>query len=469
MDWRANMRKDAADLRDEVGRKVDVDMSLEAMKRRWSLYRQHWEREEHRLKELEELKVAFRIRLDEKRKMFEHLTPEEQTQFKESIRTFRHPKFSKGAREVILTDKENQVRSHQHERQKASQEGHIASVTSWLWSKLSQSIPAEYDSTILPPKPEVNDKSNDNDDNKQEDKSNKSVTYNDGTGYTTTNLRKRSFANRKNNCESDICGKNGERMSADNCHQSKRHYSSTTTSKPDCFTKNSSDKVSEVIKIDTTDFDPYEYVKAKASNQLQTRPSDEDGDTIGIAARIHKSIDYEHEAARLEVALDKVARRQQQLQMACFKSTMEPIRKYDDDDPDFKPVKQYFQDELNPLREVHGKKSMKEMKTKEIVGESIQSFIEGANPKKFLADGGEAAVKDGFRFRSEYKMNSKRVGALFVFVVGIFAVAVALEEGIVELSNPADEYMKQAYQEQATSPQNITTPKIIEDDSSKRQ
>ena len=37
---------------------------------------------------------AFRIKLDEKRKMFDHLTAEEQAQFKESIRLFRHPKFS---------------------------------------------------------------------------------------------------------------------------------------------------------------------------------------------------------------------------------------------------------------------------------------------------------------------------------------------------------------------------------------
>ena len=55
-------KKSASDYRDdgirEGHRNIEVDMSLEAMKRRWALYQKHWEKEEGRMQELEELKTV---------------------------------------------------------------------------------------------------------------------------------------------------------------------------------------------------------------------------------------------------------------------------------------------------------------------------------------------------------------------------------------------------------------------------
>jgi hypothetical protein len=79
----------------EFGRKIDVDLSEERMKRSWEAYKIRWEREEERRRELEEKKLEFRILLDKKREMYEYLTDEEKAQFKESLRLFRHPQFSR--------------------------------------------------------------------------------------------------------------------------------------------------------------------------------------------------------------------------------------------------------------------------------------------------------------------------------------------------------------------------------------
>ena len=57
LDWKSALRKDRP--ADDFGRKVNVDMSKDAMKRRWELYRKHWEGEEDRLRELEELKTVI--------------------------------------------------------------------------------------------------------------------------------------------------------------------------------------------------------------------------------------------------------------------------------------------------------------------------------------------------------------------------------------------------------------------------
>ena len=107
---------------------------------------------------------AFRIRLDEKRKMFDHLTPEEQAQFKESIRTFRHPRFSKATQEVILADAENAKRKQQQE-------------TSWFVSKLKQTVD-DYDHNAL----------------SEADVSPSSTAQTGGSaGYATTSRRKKVF------------------------------------------------------------------------------------------------------------------------------------------------------------------------------------------------------------------------------------------------------------------------------------
>ena len=42
----------------EFGRKIDVDLSEERMKRSWEAYKIRWEREEERRRELEEKKLV---------------------------------------------------------------------------------------------------------------------------------------------------------------------------------------------------------------------------------------------------------------------------------------------------------------------------------------------------------------------------------------------------------------------------
>ena len=42
----------------EIGRKIDVDLSEERMKRSWEAYKIRWEREEERRRELEEKKLV---------------------------------------------------------------------------------------------------------------------------------------------------------------------------------------------------------------------------------------------------------------------------------------------------------------------------------------------------------------------------------------------------------------------------
>ena len=90
---------------------------------------------------------AFRIQLDAKRKIFDHLSPEEQAQFKESIRVFRHPKHTAPDREVILTDKETAARQErpppqtphqQHQQQQPAKR-------SWLLNKILEHFPPTYD------------------------------------------------------------------------------------------------------------------------------------------------------------------------------------------------------------------------------------------------------------------------------------------------------------------------------------
>ena len=66
-EWLRHRRKDGGtshvydDGPREGHRHIDVDMSQEAMKKRWSLYQKHWEREEVRLQELEELKTVRQL------------------------------------------------------------------------------------------------------------------------------------------------------------------------------------------------------------------------------------------------------------------------------------------------------------------------------------------------------------------------------------------------------------------------
>jgi len=366
--------------------------------------------------------------------MFEHLSPEEQTQFKESIRTFRHPKFSKGVTEVILTDKENVNRS---EKKAAQEAGQFGNVTSWLWSKLSQSIETEYDSTVSSPE-HPSKCSSKTAASSTGSLCDKSVTCDDSLGYTTTNQRKKSFANHiKNN-------NLNPRMAAEN-QATKRHYSTTVNQKNDGGDKSNSNIVPSKKKIDE-DFDPYEY----ASSQQKDLPEVTSGTTsagVGLAGNVLQTMDFERETKRLEVAVDKVARRDQALQMACYKATFDPRRKYDDDDPNFKEEKKYFDDELNPLREVKNEKDLKTMSVKEIVSESLASFKERANPRRVLADGGEQALKDGQRFRTEYKVSEKRVGALLILIVVIFGANYALDTGLIEFRSPSDEFLEQAIQE----------------------
>lgn len=64
------------------------------MKKAWMAYKERWRREEAALKELEEKKMLFRLQLDRKREMYEHLSEEERVNLKESMRLFRNPNFA---------------------------------------------------------------------------------------------------------------------------------------------------------------------------------------------------------------------------------------------------------------------------------------------------------------------------------------------------------------------------------------
>jgi len=465
MDWRANLRRDEAPT-DEWGRKVDVDMSLEAMKRRWSLYKKHWEGEEERLKELEELKTAFRIKLDEKRKMFEHLTEEEQVQFKESIRTFRHPKFSKGITEVILTDKENEVR----QEKSATGSNNLAGyVSSWLKTRILQSIHPEYDSTVLSQTRSSSSTSSGQQDasstsSGQQDASSTSsgqqdasptssgrhrtVSCDDTAGYTTTNQRKKSFANNIN--DTDVRQKMAENR------QTKRHYStfrqSDSSDNEGDSSDNVGDNVTTVINKSKQDFDPYEYMR-----NLQQKEQSSDVDNP-LVARFGMGTDFEKEAERVGVAVDEVMRRNQKLQMYCYKMLTDPKRTFDDDDPNFKPVKKYFKDETDPLRsvkaEVGSQRHVKDMEVKEIIQEAFDNLKANTRPKKVLSDGGEEALRQGQRFRSEYKISQYKAAALLAFLAVLGVTVYALEARLIELGDtPSEEYLKAAQQERKISQQ----------------
>lgn len=105
LNWQPGQKR--RDPEDEWGRQVDVDLSQKNMNRAWGLYKERWKAEEARLNELEELKVAFRINMDRRRDMFQHLSKEEQVEFREACRLFRHPEQWAHDREVVRPDKEN--------------------------------------------------------------------------------------------------------------------------------------------------------------------------------------------------------------------------------------------------------------------------------------------------------------------------------------------------------------------------
>jgi len=477
MDWRNVLRKDVA--MDDAGpRKVDVDMSLEAMKRRWSLYKKHWEGEEQRLKDLEELKTAFRIQLDERRRMFEHLTPEEQVQFKESIRTFRHPKFSKGTTQVIFTDQENRER-HLNDNlrmkkkkpaaaasaaaEKAGGEG--KSLFSWLFSRFLQTIHSDPDRLIHLNKSDDETGSSSNSSSScSSDKRQTTVSCDDTPGYTTTSQRKKSFANgytsscsMNNNNNSNNNNANRQQRTAEN--QQKRQYSTLMTSGGGGdVTKDNKAK---------EDFDPYEYMeKLRSADDGQQQllpaiaPRPKEGELLmaeernPMVAGLCRNTDFERETDRVAVAVDKVARRHQKLQLACFKADFDPRITYDDDKPDFVEHKTYFEDELNPLRsvkaEIGTQKAVKDVGAAELVTEALKSFMDQIKPKNFLTDGGEKALRQGQRFRSELSINFKFFVALMAFLTATTATYFLLDGGYVQFSSPSDEFMQQAIEQQSS-------------------
>uniref|UniRef100_A0A0K2V690 J domain-containing protein n=1 Tax=Lepeophtheirus salmonis TaxID=72036 RepID=A0A0K2V690_LEPSM len=76
-------------------RSIRVDMSKKRMENAWSLYKDRWEREEARWRELDQLKKEFRKDIDEIRANMKDMSQEEKEIFLEGMRQFRRPEHFK--------------------------------------------------------------------------------------------------------------------------------------------------------------------------------------------------------------------------------------------------------------------------------------------------------------------------------------------------------------------------------------
>ncbi len=93
-----------------IHREIKVDLSEERMKNAWRLYKERWKHEEEKLKKLEEKKILFRIELQKKREMYEHLSPEDRATLRESMRLFRNPRFSNKTFGELYNDETSPLR-----------------------------------------------------------------------------------------------------------------------------------------------------------------------------------------------------------------------------------------------------------------------------------------------------------------------------------------------------------------------
>jgi len=385
-DWRNKLRSFRDDGPRDNHRHIEVDMTLDAMKRRWSLYQKHWEKEEGRQKELEELKQAFRIKMDERRKMFDHLTPEEQAEYKESIRLFRHPQFSKGTTEVILNDQETKKRQSAPPPAAVSTPAAalakpaISPATkSWLLNKILERIPGPqaYDSRSDPP-PEMT---------RPRPKSDH-----------LTSQRKRSFMSCK-----------GTDSPAD---PSKRHYSSQPGPPPN-----------------QPPVDPYAHLEESSSS-------------LSLSGAQMQITDFGKELDRVNTAELAVRKRQQKLQWKMYKAQVfNPKKIYDDDDPNFVEEKSYFKDEVNPL----ATKDITKMTTKEILMENylnVAGNLKRVANLKVFTDGGPNQ-KDGHRPRDSINL-SRKVGLMAALGLVVFPILYMLETGVIDLYE-AEEYNPNQY------------------------
>lgn len=463
-------KKSASDYRDdgirEGHRNIEVDMSLEAMKRRWALYQKHWEKEEGRMQELEELKTAFRIKLDEKRKMFDHLTVEEQAQFKESIRLFRHPKFSQGATEVILTDKEAESRRDQPppppaaetiKQQKANPNNNnppkpqMPPKQSWLFRKILEKIDPTYDSRSDPP-PEM-------------------VRNHRSANPISGQARKRSFMSQRSPTATKSamhCSDPTDRKR--NYCTLRRSYStgSSTSDSTHSVPETTGGKanaamdpyVAEVLAemAKGKEFDPYEfrdrreglgdssYVKEfrkREGSGLDLYDSSYDQNSmVAMQRSVH---DHKKELERMEVADRAVRERRAKLQMECYKSQFNPRAQFDDDDPNFVEVKgeKYWIDPLSPLKSTLTKKDPSKMSLKEIAEEKLDNVKGNIERVPRLFQDGGAGETYGTRPRSEYGIKWKYIRILAGLGVTTFTILYLFESGAISFANPADQYVTQ--------------------------
>ena len=157
-----------------------------------------------------------------------------------------------------------------------------------------------------------------------------------------------------------------------------------------------------------------------------------------------KFMKHEFEAWRHEAAKDEAARDHQKLQLHLYRSTLHPRVRYDDDDPNFKEEKVYFDDELDPLRKIRGQKPIKSMDVKEILKESTSILKENLQRNVFK-DGGEDAVKSGQRYRAPKEIKTRNVALIGTLIAVAVLSVIAL--GNYEMDSHSARYLQQAIEE----------------------
>ncbi|TRY70773.1 hypothetical protein TCAL_08246 [Tigriopus californicus] len=105
-------RRVRSDFKPDFGRKVDVDMSPERMARAWEAYKLRWEKDAARRRELDEMKLKFRMDWDKLRaNQYENMPIEELERLREDMRMLR---FGARVRQAQNCPKANHTTSEAH-------------------------------------------------------------------------------------------------------------------------------------------------------------------------------------------------------------------------------------------------------------------------------------------------------------------------------------------------------------------